>query len=138
MFGTCPRVLCEHQNLLPIGKSDIPHEDTLKMYCPRCQDVYPPQKSKYENIDGAYFGTSFAHMFVVNYPLLFIKPKQEFVGTVFGFKVNQTSINHPPKIDYVLSTNTMKMIPRPLSNFATVDDSKMPKRNFISYVPPKQ
>ena len=101
------------------------------MYCARCQDVYLPQKAKFDGIDGAFFGTSFAHMFVVNYPLLFIKPKQEFTGTIYGFKMHSSSVNHPLKMEFLPSTNAVAVMPRPIANFVSTEVSKGPARKFI-------
>ena len=42
-FGYCPRVLCERQNVLPIGVSEELSTSRVKVYCPRCQDVYIPR-----------------------------------------------------------------------------------------------
>ena len=60
-FGYCPRVLCERQNILPIGVSEELSTSRVKVYCPRCQDVYIPRQKQLD-IDGAYFGTSFPHV----------------------------------------------------------------------------
>lgn len=46
-FGRCPRVYCSGQPCLPVGQSDIPRSSTVKIYCPRCEDVYYP-RSKYQ------------------------------------------------------------------------------------------
>ncbi|KAK9749132.1 hypothetical protein RND81_02G104400 [Saponaria officinalis] len=46
-FGRCPRVYCAGQPCLPLGQSDIPRSSTVKIYCPRCEDVYYP-RSKYQ------------------------------------------------------------------------------------------
>lgn len=62
-FGYCPRVLCERQNVLPIGVSEELSTSRVKVYCPRCQDVYIPRQKQLD-IDGAYFGTSFPHIFL--------------------------------------------------------------------------
>ena len=46
-FGRCPRVFCSGQPCLPVGQSDVPRSSTVKIYCPRCEDMYHP-KSKYQ------------------------------------------------------------------------------------------
>lgn len=70
-FGVCPRVLCERQAVLPIGMSEelrtsrvkvkINNICKIKVYCPRCEEVYIPKK-KCTDVDGAYFGCSFPHI----------------------------------------------------------------------------
>lgn len=62
-FGTCPRVMCERQNVLPIGVSDELSTSRVKVYCPKCQDVYIPRQKQLD-IDGAYFGSSSPHVFL--------------------------------------------------------------------------
>ncbi|KAA0038516.1 casein kinase II subunit beta-like isoform X2 [Cucumis melo var. makuwa] len=47
-FGRCPRVYCCGQPCLPVGQSDIPRAGTVKIYCPRCEDVYYP-RSKFQD-----------------------------------------------------------------------------------------
>ncbi|KAF5946255.1 putative casein kinase II subunit beta-4 [Camellia sinensis] len=88
-FGRCPRVYCCGQPCLPVGQSDIPRSSTVKIYCPKCEDIYYP-RSKYQgNIDGAYFGTTFPHLFLITYGHL--KPQkatQSYVPRVFGFKIH--------------------------------------------------
>lgn len=89
-FGRCPRVLCNGQACLPIGLSDTPNEDSVKLYCPKCEDVFHPKASRHEHTDGAYFGTTFAHLFFLTYPEL--KPDktaEKYVPRVFGFRVNK-------------------------------------------------
>lgn len=67
-FGRCPRVLCHSQPLLPCGLTDLPYEKPVKLYCPRCEDLYSPKSSRHGSIDGAYFGSTFPHMFLMVYP----------------------------------------------------------------------
>ncbi|KAI5602125.1 hypothetical protein POPTR_001G149600v4 [Populus trichocarpa] len=89
-FGRCPRVCCCGQPCLPVGQSDIPRSSTVKICCPRCDDIYYP-RSKYQgNIDGAYFGTTFPHLFLMTHGHL--KPQkvvQTYVPRVFGFKLHK-------------------------------------------------
>lgn len=46
-FGRCPRVYCCGQPCLPVGQSDVPRSSTVKIYCPKCEDIYYP-RSKYQ------------------------------------------------------------------------------------------
>ena len=54
-FGHCPRVYCENQPMLPIGLSDVPGEAMVKLYCPKCMDVYTPKSSRHHHT-GTYDG----------------------------------------------------------------------------------
>ncbi|CAI9786055.1 unnamed protein product [Fraxinus pennsylvanica] len=89
-FGRCPRVYCCGQPCLPVGQSDIPRSSTVKIYCPKCEDIYYP-RSKYQgNTDGAYFGTTFPHLFLMTYGNLKPqKPTQSYTPRVFGFKLHK-------------------------------------------------
>ncbi|KAK9474808.1 casein kinase II subunit beta-1 [Dipodascopsis tothii] len=62
-FGTCPRYYCNQTPVLPLGKTDRPGEDTVKLFCPSCGDIYVPPNSRFQTVDGAYFGTSFPGLF---------------------------------------------------------------------------
>ncbi|XP_052170830.1 casein kinase II subunit beta-1-like [Diospyros lotus] len=88
-FGRCPRVYCCRQPCLPVGQSDIPRQSTVKIYCPKCEDIYSPRSRFQNNIDGAYFGTTFSNLFLMTYGHL--KPpkaSQGYVPRVFGFKIH--------------------------------------------------
>eukprot|EP00252_Welwitschia_mirabilis_P020699 TRINITY_DN511_c0_g2_i10.p1 TRINITY_DN511_c0_g2~~TRINITY_DN511_c0_g2_i10.p1 ORF type:complete len:294 (-),score=49.38 TRINITY_DN511_c0_g2_i10:483-1364(-) len=91
-FGRCPRVYCAGQQCLPVGQSDIPRTSTVKIFCPKCEHVYYP-RSKYQgNTDGAYFGTTFPHLFLMTYPHLKPpKPDQSYVPKIFGFKIHRSA-----------------------------------------------
>ncbi|BFZ55491.1 casein kinase 2 regulatory subunit [Savitreella phatthalungensis] len=67
-FGTCPRAFCERTGVVPVGLSDIPSQESVKLYCPNCLDVYVPPNSRFHNIDGAFFGTTFPHLFFLTFP----------------------------------------------------------------------
>ncbi|KAJ3131148.1 casein kinase 2 regulatory subunit [Physocladia obscura] len=69
-FGACPREGCGGASVLPCGRSDQPSVDTVKMFCVRCCDLYHPREAKFQNIDGAFFGTTFPHLLYNTYPQL--------------------------------------------------------------------
>ncbi|KAG9016901.1 casein kinase 2 regulatory subunit [Tulasnella sp. JGI-2019a] len=61
-FGTCPRVYCHSTHVAPCGRTDLPGLDTVKLYCPNCNDTYTPPSSRFQGVDGAFFGTTFVHL----------------------------------------------------------------------------
>ncbi|RAL59202.1 hypothetical protein DID88_006657 [Monilinia fructigena] len=67
-FGVCPRTHCEQVRTLPVGLSDVPGEDTVKLFCPSCLDVYVPPNSRFQTVDGAYFGRTFGALFLLTFP----------------------------------------------------------------------
>ena len=91
-FGRCPRSLCQGQAVLPIGLSDITREFSVEVFCPRCHEVYHPRSSKQSNIDGAYFGTTFCHLFLLTHPELIVpKSVESFTPRIFGFRIHESS-----------------------------------------------
>eukprot|EP00288_Rhodomonas_lens_P005369 CAMPEP_0177722128 /NCGR_PEP_ID=MMETSP0484_2-20121128/17523_1 /TAXON_ID=354590 /ORGANISM="Rhodomonas lens, Strain RHODO" /LENGTH=264 /DNA_ID=CAMNT_0019234495 /DNA_START=181 /DNA_END=972 /DNA_ORIENTATION=- len=88
-FGRCPRVLCEGQAVLPVGQTDVPHKLTVKVYCPKCQDVYHPKSSRKAAADGAYFGTSLPHLLLEACPeLVPTQPLLLYVPRIYGFRLH--------------------------------------------------
>ena len=80
-FGYCPRVLCDRQIVLPIAMSEDLSISRVKVYCPKCEDVYVP-RSRFVDIDGAYFGKSFPNIFFQTFPDLM--PKEKMVRLKFS------------------------------------------------------
>jgi casein kinase II subunit beta len=91
VFGRCPRVVCDKQVLIPVGLSEDLRYSKVKVYCPICCQVYKPSRHKGRSIslDGAFFGTSFAQIFFMNYPDLKPKIKKEkvYIPKLYGFRI---------------------------------------------------
>ncbi|KAH3688400.1 hypothetical protein WICPIJ_000613 [Wickerhamomyces pijperi] len=90
-FGYCYRVYCELQHLLPIGLSDHVGVSTVKLYCPKCEDIYNPKSSRHAQIDGAYFGTTFPGMFLQTFAaeVMPVHPVERYIPKIFGFNIHQ-------------------------------------------------
>ncbi|KAH8873334.1 Casein kinase II subunit beta [Schistosoma japonicum] len=61
----------------------------VKLYCPKCQDVYTPKSACYHHTDGAYFGTGFPHMLFLVHPEY--RPKRaskQYIARLYGFKIH--------------------------------------------------
>ncbi|KAJ6151145.1 hypothetical protein N7470_007739 [Penicillium chermesinum] len=117
-FGKCPRVICDGHPLLPMGQSDLPSMSTVKLYCPKCEDIYNPKSSRHASIDGAYFGTSFHSILFQVYPAL--SPEKSsmllllwragkttsektctgVLGTLVSFKFIEDSDSEDEDVDY--------------------------------------
>jgi casein kinase II subunit beta len=74
-FGHCPRVYCAGARVLPVGRTDTPGQETVKLFCPSCLDVYTPPNSRFQAVDGAFFGTTFGCLFFMTFPELDISPQ---------------------------------------------------------------
>ncbi|KAI8843113.1 casein kinase II, regulatory subunit [Chytridium lagenaria] len=104
-FGRCPRVLCHNQPVLPVGLSDVAGLKPVMLYCPRCEDIYTPPSRRHAAIDGAYFGTTFPHLFLQVYPQLVPSGRaglagggpgqvERYVPKIFGFKIHSIAREH--------------------------------------------
>eukprot|EP00210_Caulerpa_lentillifera_P001176 g1132.t1 len=126
-FGRCPRVHCNGQPCLPVGTSDVLRQATVKIFCPRCQDVYYP-RSKYQgNIDGAYFGTTFPHLLLMTYPML-LPPSSttNYVPRVFGFKIHPTAYDQKTQSTQITQT---RQLPSSKNKTSLKDETKENGRN---------
>ena len=74
VFGCCPKLECKNHPVLPIGISEDLLISRVKVYCPKCEEVYFPDR--WVDLDGAYFGPNFPHIFLEAFPKVkFIKKK---------------------------------------------------------------
>ena len=74
--------------MLPVGLSDTLKTSRFKVFCPRCEEVYIP-KSRSVNLDGAYFGSSFPHIFLLHFKQAVILPPKiyHYEPKIFGFRI---------------------------------------------------
>uniref|UniRef100_A0A7S3K107 Casein kinase II subunit beta n=1 Tax=Aureoumbra lagunensis TaxID=44058 RepID=A0A7S3K107_9STRA len=94
-FGRCPRAFCCGQPVLPLGRSDLPRNFTVHVFCPMCRDIYIPRSTRAASIDGAYFGTTFSHLFLMTFPEhIPSRPIQTYVPRIFGFRIHSFSHYH--------------------------------------------
>lgn len=119
-FGVCPRVYCQSCPVIPCGRTDVPGVETVKLYCPNCHDLYTPPSSRYQTVDGAFFGTTFPHLFFQTYRELtpasyynpvdppeapFVNPNphggqkraagEVYVPKIYGFRVSERAKSGP-------------------------------------------
>ncbi|KAI1795187.1 casein kinase II regulatory subunit-domain-containing protein [Ganoderma leucocontextum] len=101
VFGSCPRVYCNGCNVVPCGRSDLPGLDTVKLFCPNCNDIYSPPSSRFQGVDGAFFGTTFAHLFFQSYRELAPAPfwKHTSPSSTSPRSSASSSSNQPPFIN---------------------------------------
>lgn len=89
-YGKCCNTYCNGQPVLPIGMYDIPMQDYAKVFCPKCNEVFhPPKSSCLGSIDGAYFGRTFPHLFIMQYEPMISPPTQYYIPRIYGFKVHK-------------------------------------------------
>jgi casein kinase II subunit beta len=92
-YGTCPNYYCEQNRVavLPIGTSDLLRQSSCKVYCAACNEIYFPKSSRLDCLDGAYFGSSFAHLYFMVFPHLLPTPAPKlYVPKMYGFKVHKS------------------------------------------------
>lgn len=98
-FGTCPRYYCGSIQLLPCGLSDTLGKQTVRLYCPSCQDLYTPQSSRHLSLEGAYWGTSFPGVFLKHFKELedYVekKSKDTYELKIFGFSIAKEAVCGP-------------------------------------------
>lgn len=107
-FGTCPLIQCGCQPVLPVGLRDEMGTDTVKVFCPKCQNIFHPPPIRIRSsqaiptsssgssgvVDGAAFGTTFPHLFLMTFNNLVpdgLSPDSTYVPRVFGFRVHHSA-----------------------------------------------
>ena len=82
-------MLCQGASVLPWGEDVLPGRGTVKLYCPRCEEVYScPVGHRASKLDGAFFGPYFAHAMVLAHPALqHRKDAARYIPRFFGFRV---------------------------------------------------
>ena len=88
-FGFCPRVYCATSKVLPVGLTDTPGQQTVKLFCPSCMDAYTPPNSRFQAVDGAFFGTTFGCLFFMTFPDLDIAPPRKKGAREAASQVNE-------------------------------------------------
>ena len=94
---------CNSQPVLPVGLKDEIGSDTVKIFCPKCQCVYHPPVVRHRShhggvanggVDGAAFGTTFPHLFLMTFSNLVpdrLPANSAYVPRVFGFRVHSSA-----------------------------------------------
>ncbi|GAA5975008.1 hypothetical protein JCM21900_002201 [Sporobolomyces salmonicolor] len=139
-FGTCPRVYCTQSKLVPCGRSDLPGVDTVKLFCPSCLDMYVPPSSRFQGVDGAFFGTTFPHLLFQTFPPTSTLPSPQldpqdpkkrehttpltslskvYVPRIYGFKVSERARSGP-------RMQWMRMRPRTEGELVWTDNAIRP------------
>ncbi|OHT08534.1 Casein kinase II subunit beta [Tritrichomonas foetus] len=86
VYGTCPRVYCQDEALLPIGPSSKLNESKVKTFCPVCREIFEPRPKI--DLDGAFFGPNMAHIFIDEMKLMRRRANYvPFNHNAFGFRI---------------------------------------------------
>ena len=124
-FGECPRLLCRGHSVLPMGTTDEPKQNHVKLFCPKCKDVYNCS-SKHRDIDGSFFGPTFPNLFFMTFTDLIPENKVELhVPRVFGFKINNSisNMNHNSNSSMISSLPNRQFISKSKNGGIDDDDS---------------
>ncbi len=92
VYGMCWNTQCEKEKrfVLPIG-ADIVGQGKAMVYCPACGELYHPRDKRLASLDGAYFGSSAASMFVLQYGnQLSVGTTVPFTPRLYGFRLSPT------------------------------------------------
>ncbi|KII68204.1 Casein kinase II subunit beta' [Thelohanellus kitauei] len=109
-FGVCNLYNCNKAPYLPIGMchflsglDSTPKVSHVRLYCPRCENIYEPPTSL-RNVDGAFFGTTFPHLLLMDYPALRPLPnKTPYPHKIYDFKIHPRGM----QIQYEISNQIL-------------------------------
>ena len=96
VYGVCPRALCDGSKCVPVGLSDKMRGSRVKLFCPKCDEVYMYQKPRAEggmqtasNLDGSCFGQSFPQVFLSTFDNMIEQPPSVFYyePKISGFRI---------------------------------------------------
>lgn len=103
-FGCCPRYYCKGAGVLPLGLSNSPAEGNVVVFCPLCQDIFElPRSHASTDLDGAFFGPTFAHVLVQLRPEIICRSHDKsdspafYAPKIYGFAVK----NQPGRRDSI-------------------------------------
>lgn len=122
-FGVCPRVNCHGCKVLPVGRTDTPGQETVKLFCPSCYDIYTPPNSRFQSVDGAFFGTTFGCLFFMTFPELdvggnraesVLSPTSISAGNNSNNQSRSSSLNTP--VALTAPTPNIEQPPQSLAN----------------------
>ncbi|KAL9600145.1 MAG: hypothetical protein Q9219_003401 [cf. Caloplaca sp. 3 TL-2023] len=117
-FGACPRVYCNGARVVPVGCSDTPGVETVKLFCPSCLDIYTPPNSRFQSVDGAFFGTTFGYLFFMSFP--------EYDVSVKGDPLNLSAINAERAPETKSRSSSLTSTPVPIPTAASADPAPPP------------
>ena len=86
--------------MLPVGQSDILREASVKVFCPKCEDIYYPRSGKHKSLDGAFWGTTFPHLFCLCNAALFAsvtKAAHVYMPKIYGMQKKKKKHNRKGK-----------------------------------------
>lgn len=103
VFGSCPEPEFAEAAVLPVGLSDHLRQGPPHGYCCASGEVYK-MPAWGEFLDGAYFGTTFPHMLLMQNPEMhgprgWPVPNSSYQPRIFGFKVRRVDDPVVPRGD---------------------------------------
>ena len=112
-FGNCPRVFCNGCRVLPVGRTDTPGQETVKLFCPSCLDIYTPPNSRFQSVDGAFFGTTFGCLFFMTFPEIEVGLRSEQSALTPSLPEKPSSPSLPSSSSNAAASSSSPLPPQP-------------------------